>query len=202
MPAKKNVTKIVAYYRLSKPKKGKNKAETIRDAYGLEDQRREVARIAEEYGAIIIAEFQEIVTGTKKKPHREELEKAIAACRMHKAILVIGKQDRLARSVAFIANLMEAGIDFIAQIVLSNQSWRRISVRSLTRRRRIASRNARLAQWPWPRRRESSSVRLGQDIGKGVSTCEDTNKRRPQALWLARSELRNNTVTYFRSSAS
>ena len=45
------ITKIVAYYRLSKPKKGKTKNETIRDAYGLEDQRREVARIAAEYDA-------------------------------------------------------------------------------------------------------------------------------------------------------
>jgi len=116
MPVTKIITKIVAYYRLSKPKKGKNKTETIRDAYGLEDQRREVARLAEQYGAKIIAEFTEIVTGTKrkgKKPHREELDKAIATCRMHRAVLVIGKQDRLARNVAFIANLMEAGVEFI-----------------------------------------------------------------------------------------
>ena len=53
------ITKIVAYYRLSKPKKGKTKNETIRDAYGLEDQRREVARIAAEYDAQIIGEFVE-----------------------------------------------------------------------------------------------------------------------------------------------
>lgn len=113
MPVTKIITKIVAYYRLSKPKKGKNKTETIRDAYGLEDQRREVARLAEQHGAKIIGEFCEIVTGTKKKPHREELDKAINMCRMHKATLVIGKQDRLARNVAFIANLMEANIEFI-----------------------------------------------------------------------------------------
>lgn len=106
-------TKIVAYYRLSKPKKGKNNEETIRDAYGLEDQRREVAKIAAEYGAKIIGEFQEIVTGRKRKLHREQLKKAISMARMHKAVLVIGKQDRLARNVAFIANLMEAGVDFI-----------------------------------------------------------------------------------------
>lgn len=107
------ISKIVAYYRLSKTKKGKNKKETIRDAYGLEDQRREVARLAEQHGAKIIGEFTEIVTGTKKKPHREELEKAIWMCRMHKAVLVIGKQDRLARNVAFVSNLMEAGIEFM-----------------------------------------------------------------------------------------
>jgi len=32
---------------------------------------------------------------------------------MHKAVLVIGKQDRLARNVAFVSNLMEAGIEFM-----------------------------------------------------------------------------------------
>lgn len=113
MPVTSVITKIVAYYRLSKPKKGKNKEQTIRDAYGLEDQRREVAKIAEYHGAKIIAEFQEIETGTNKKACREQLQRAIRMCRMHKAILVIGKQDRLARNVAFVANLMEAGVEFM-----------------------------------------------------------------------------------------
>lgn len=113
MPVSSTITKIVAYYRLSKPKRGKNKEETIRDAYGLEDQRREVAKIAEYHGAKIIGEFQEIETGTNKKACREQLTKAIRMCRMHKAVLVIGKQDRLARNVAFIANLMEADIEFM-----------------------------------------------------------------------------------------
>ena len=107
------ITKIIAYYRLSKPKKGKNKDETIRDAYGLEDQRREVARFAAEHGAKIIGEFVEIVTGTKKKPHREELEKAISMARLHNATIVIGKQDRLARNLHFITGLMESNVHFV-----------------------------------------------------------------------------------------
>ncbi len=37
-----------------------------------------------------------------------------ASCRRHKATLVIAKLDRLARNVAFIARLMEAGVDFVA----------------------------------------------------------------------------------------
>ncbi len=35
-------------------------------------------------------------------------------CRRHKATLLIAKLDRLARNVAFIANLMESGVDFVA----------------------------------------------------------------------------------------
>ena len=38
----------------------------------------------------------------------------MAACRKHKAKLVIAKLDRLSRSLAFIATLMEAGIEFVA----------------------------------------------------------------------------------------
>src|SRR5260370_18867582 len=37
-----------------------------------------------------------------------------AACKKHKAKLVIAKLDRLSRNVAFIANLIEAGTDFVA----------------------------------------------------------------------------------------
>lgn len=35
-------------------------------------------------------------------------------CRRHKATLLIAKLDRLARNVAFIANLMESATDFVA----------------------------------------------------------------------------------------
>lgn len=107
------ITKIIAYYRLSEAKKGKSKSQTIQDAYGLEDQRREVARLAKQYGAPIIAEFTEIVTGTKKKLRREELAKAISMARLHNATIVIGKQDRLARNLHFITGLIEANIHFI-----------------------------------------------------------------------------------------
>ena len=45
---------------------------------------------------------------------RPELLKALALCRKQKAILIIAKLDRLARNTAFIANLMESGVEFIA----------------------------------------------------------------------------------------
>jgi DNA invertase Pin-like site-specific DNA recombinase len=37
-----------------------------------------------------------------------------STCKKHKAKLVIAKLDRLSRNVAFIANLLEAGTDFVA----------------------------------------------------------------------------------------
>jgi hypothetical protein len=42
------------------------------------------------------------------------LEAALATCRLHRATLVIAKLDRLARNVAFIANLMDGGVEFVA----------------------------------------------------------------------------------------
>jgi DNA invertase Pin-like site-specific DNA recombinase len=42
------------------------------------------------------------------------LEKAVAACKKQKANLVIAKLDRLSRNVAFVATLMDSGVEFIA----------------------------------------------------------------------------------------
>ena len=49
-----------------------------------------------------------------KNADRPELAKAIEACRRNKARLVIAKLDRLSRNLAFIAALMEAGVEFVA----------------------------------------------------------------------------------------
>ena len=40
--------------------------------------------------------------------------KALAVCKRHKAKLVIAKLDRLSRNLAFIATLMDSGVEFIA----------------------------------------------------------------------------------------
>jgi Resolvase, N terminal domain len=45
---------------------------------------------------------------------RPQLGLALETCRKHKARLVIAKLDRLSRNLAFIATLMEAGVEFVA----------------------------------------------------------------------------------------
>jgi len=62
---------------------------------------------------VLLAEFCEVETGTNKK-RRPEIAAALAACRLRRATLVIGKLDRLARNVYFISGLMESGVDFVA----------------------------------------------------------------------------------------
>jgi DNA invertase Pin-like site-specific DNA recombinase len=103
--------KIVAYYRLSRPKKGKTKDETKQEAYGIAFQKAEVKRLAEERGATIIAEYSEIESGRGHK--RTEILKAIEHAKRARATLVIAKLERLARNVHFITGLQESKVDFV-----------------------------------------------------------------------------------------
>jgi DNA invertase Pin-like site-specific DNA recombinase len=78
----------------------------------LEAQRDAVARHVASVGGVIAAEFQEVESG--KRADRPELGKAISAARVKRAVLVIAKLDRLTRNVAFLANLMDGGVEFVA----------------------------------------------------------------------------------------
>ena len=95
----------MAYYRVSTDKQGQS-------GLGLDAQRAAVELHARSVGAEVIGEFQDVESG--RKADRTGLAAALAMCRAKRAILLIAKLDRLARSVAFISNLMEGGVDFIA----------------------------------------------------------------------------------------
>ena len=60
----------------------------------------------------LVGEFTEVESG--KRSDRPELARAIDACRKHKARLVIAKLDRLSRNLAFVATLMDSGVEFVA----------------------------------------------------------------------------------------
>jgi len=97
--------RFVAYYRVSTEKQGKS-------GLGLEAQRAAVEAYLNGGSWKLQAEFTEIESG--KRADRPKLAEAVKAAKKHKATLVIAKLDRLSRNVAFIANLMEAGVDFVA----------------------------------------------------------------------------------------
>lgn len=96
----------IAYYRVSTKAQGESRL-------GLEAQQEAVNRYITAHSIPLLAEFTEIETGTRKRK-RPELEKALAACKQQKAILIIAKLDRLSRNVYFIASLLESKTPFIA----------------------------------------------------------------------------------------
>lgn len=92
----------ITYYRTS----------TRKQDLGIEAQKSMVSNYLKPSDSVI-ASYQEQETGTSKKM-REELTKALDHCRESGSVLLIAKLDRLARSVYFISNLMESGVEFKA----------------------------------------------------------------------------------------
>jgi DNA invertase Pin-like site-specific DNA recombinase len=97
--------KFVGYVRVSTQKQGKS-------GLGLQAQREAIETYLNGGKWKLVGEYVEVESG--KRSDRPELAKALSLCRLHRATLLIAKLDRLARNVAFIANLMEAGVRFVA----------------------------------------------------------------------------------------
>jgi DNA invertase Pin-like site-specific DNA recombinase len=95
--------RYIAYYRVSTARQG-------RSGLGIAAQKQAVW--VHLNGKRPLIEYTEVESG--RRTDRPKLIEALAACRVHKAILVIAKLDRLARSVAFVSSLMEAGVEFEA----------------------------------------------------------------------------------------
>ncbi len=79
---------------------------------GLEAQKAAVHAHDQQVGGNLVGEFTEIESGALDE--RTELTLALKLCRTQKALLVIAKLDRLARSVHFIAQLLNSGVEFVA----------------------------------------------------------------------------------------
>ncbi|MCK1578577.1 recombinase family protein [Bradyrhizobium sp. 168] len=94
--------KFVAYYRVSTERQG-------RSGLGLEAQQRAIASYLNGGDWRIAAEFTEVESG--RRADRPELDKALAAARLHRCPVVVSKVDRLTRSVAFLSRLLEANVD-------------------------------------------------------------------------------------------
>src|SRR6202047_80805 len=97
--------RYVAYYRVSTDRQG-------RSGLGLDAQQKAVQDYLNGGDWSLVAELTEVETG--KRSDRPELAKALALCRKHKGKLVIAKLDRLSRNLAFIATMMDSGVEFVA----------------------------------------------------------------------------------------
>jgi DNA invertase Pin-like site-specific DNA recombinase len=65
----------------------------------------------------LVDEFTEVESG--KQADRPELTKALQACRLRRAKLIIAKIDRLSRDAHFLLGLEKAGVDFVAAEMLT-----------------------------------------------------------------------------------
>lgn len=99
--------KIISYIRVSTSKQGAS-------GLGLEAQRVAVQEYIKSSGVDQVTEFVEIESGKKTDKERPQLAAALAMCKKEKAVLVVAKLDRLARSVHFISGLMESKVKFLA----------------------------------------------------------------------------------------
>ena len=97
--------KFVTYYRVSTQRQG-------RSGLGLEAQRAAVSAFLAGRDAQVLAEFQEIESGTRSD--RKQLAGAMLMCRMTKSVLLIAKLDRLARDAHFLLGLEKGGVEFVA----------------------------------------------------------------------------------------
>lgn len=94
--------KRIAYYRVSTMAQGVS-------GLGLEAQRKAVRDFN---GGELIEEYTEVESG--KRNDRPQLEAALAACRKHKATLLVAKLDRLSRNASFLLKLRDSKVDFKA----------------------------------------------------------------------------------------
>jgi len=101
-----NTGKFVCYYRVSTGRQG-------RSGLGLEAQKQAVTDHLNGGDWRIVAEFTEVESG-KREDNRPMLDAAFKACRVHRAVLVIAKLDRLSRDAHFLLGLQKAGVKFVA----------------------------------------------------------------------------------------
>ncbi|TJZ85784.1 recombinase family protein [Paracoccus hibiscisoli] len=97
--------RFVSYLRVSTDRQG-------RSGLGLDAQRQAVADYLNGGSWKLVQEVIEVESGGKND--RPQLQAAIEKCRAYGAKLVVAKIDRLTRDAAFLLNLRDAGIDFVA----------------------------------------------------------------------------------------
>jgi DNA invertase Pin-like site-specific DNA recombinase len=93
--------KFIVYTRVSTKRQGDS-------GLGLEAQERDIALFFDNYAEQpfeVIGSFKDVESGTKDD--RPELAKALELARKERATIIVAKLDRISRSVAFIATLLD-----------------------------------------------------------------------------------------------
>ena len=98
--------KFVSYLRVSTKRQGAS-------GLGLEAQRAAVEGFLNGGRWKLVEEHVEVESG-KHDDNRPALHKALAACKVYGATLIIAKLDRLSRDAHFLLGLQKAGVKFVA----------------------------------------------------------------------------------------
>jgi DNA invertase Pin-like site-specific DNA recombinase len=96
--------RFVAYYRVSTDRQGN-------DGYGIAPQRKAVRDRLDGGRWDVMAEHVEVESGRRQT--RPQLAAALAACKKHRAKLIIAKLDRLARDTRFLLTLLDSGVEVL-----------------------------------------------------------------------------------------
>ncbi|WP_316232894.1 recombinase family protein [Bradyrhizobium sp. SZCCHNPS2010] len=160
---------FVSYCRVSTARQGKS-------GLGLEAQREAVSRYLNGGQWSLVAEFTEVESG--KRNDRPELAKALRACRVYGAKLVIAKLDRLSRDAHFLLGLEKAGVDFVAaDMPHANRLTVGIMAMVADEERRMISQRTKAALAAAKKR----GVQLGGDRGAKLSRTARQAGRDAQA---------------------
>lgn len=100
-----NPLKVVTYIRVSTDSQA-------RSGLGLEAQQSAIASYVHSQAASVVASFIEVESG--RNNDRPQLQSALKQAKLTGSRLVIAKLDRLSRNAAFLLNLQDAGVDFVA----------------------------------------------------------------------------------------
>jgi DNA invertase Pin-like site-specific DNA recombinase len=186
--------KFIAYYRVSTERQGKS-------GLGLDAQRKAVADFLNGGRWTVAAEFTEVESG--KNDDRPELARAIQACRLYGAKLVIAKLDRLSRDAHFLIGLQKAGVQFVAadmpeanemivgiMAVVAQAERKMISARTKAALAAAKARGQKLGGL-----RPNSPVLTAEDSAKGAAVRTAKAEQRAQDLTPVIAELRAEGVT-------
>jgi len=149
--------RYVSYLRVSTTKQGEN-------GLGVEAQREAVRRYLLSHHGEQIAEFVEVESG--KRSGRPQLTTAMALAKKRKATLLVAKLDRLSRSVAFIATLMDSkGFDLaIADMPGANRLTLHVLAAAAEHERYMIGERTHAMRLPPPSPRcQAWQSRAGQD---------------------------------------
>jgi DNA invertase Pin-like site-specific DNA recombinase len=151
--------RYVSYLRVSRDSQGI-------DGLGMDAQREAVRKFLEGGDRILICEVRECETGKIKV--RPQLKIALELCRKEGAVLLIARLCRLSRNAAFLLNLQESGVKFVA-VDMPHADNFTVGIMALVaqKERERISDNTRLALQALKKRGvKLGNARWGESIGK------------------------------------